>query len=189
MKRSFMLQERGRRAFASDAITFWFCLRRAKSLGVLCDCARAMSPEKPHFKAKACSIKPDWARSSCSARGTQINTCWELVFYGDNLRLCMPASKNTPPQGAREPKNIPAAWGSESSGGKAEEEARNQRVFREFFLFFTLYSESEDVLSRQVLQLNVSSKTRGSVYVTLYNQRQSAMFYLKGSARGSAVSL
>lgn len=135
MKRSFMLQDRGRRAFASDAITFWFCLRRAKSLGVLCDCARAMSPEKPHFKAKACSIKPDWARSSCSARGTQINTCWELVFYGDNLRLCMPASKNTPPQGAREPKNIPAAWGSESSGGKAEEEGRNQRVFREFFLF------------------------------------------------------
>lgn len=70
------------------------------------------------------STEPDpVAEARCASRETQINTCWELVFYRDNLWLCMPASKNTPPQGARPTRNIPASleiW--EHRGGKKAEE-------------------------------------------------------------------
>lgn len=66
------------------------------------------------------STEPDpVAEARCASRETQINTCWELVFYRDNLWLCVPASKNTPPQGAPPTRNIPASleiW--EHRGGK-----------------------------------------------------------------------
>lgn len=111
------------------------------------------------------STEPDpVAEVRCAARETQINTCWELVFYWDNLWLWMPASKNTPPQGARQSRDIPASLEIWEQREEKAEEIENQQPGRQGGS-----TQCSDVLYCQVLQLKVSRRTRGNIYVKAKN--------------------
>lgn len=143
-ERLCLLQEEERSVLACQRRRFYDCLEQAPVIG--CCSAMTSAPwapkKKPHtLKLKSSQLNstgPDpVAEARCAPSETQINTCWELVFYRDNLWLCMPGSKNTPPQGAWQTRNIPASlepW--EHRGGKDAEEDRKLTAWLSVVLLY-----------------------------------------------------